>query len=153
MNLKYRDVAKKMAQLRLAHRCYFHQSVTSKVYPGQPPILEYLLKNDNCTQKELADFLSVSPASIATSIKRMQKNGLVQKLSDARDLRYNRIKITQKGRDVFSQYLIEFEKINEKLFKGFSMQELDQLYGYLSRMTDNLDVNNIKKETLKSFNL
>lgn len=151
MEVSFRDVIIKITQLNAIHRYYIHKSVPPGVYFGQPPILEYLSKNESCTQKELADHLSVSPPSVAMSIKRMQKAGLVDKSADSSDLRYNRISLTEKGREMSVCCQKEFHKIDSRMFEGFSEPEIEQLCGYITRMTNNLNTDNISGRDVFEF--
>ena len=57
------------------------------LYAGQMPVLNYLAEHPGCTQVEMADFLQVSPASIALSTKRLQKAGYLTKEVDEDNLR------------------------------------------------------------------
>ena len=49
------------------------------LHPGQTRILSTVGEMNGSTQKELADLLRITPPSMAVSIKRMQKAGLVEK--------------------------------------------------------------------------
>lgn len=139
MESKYQDIVKNMSKLTLLHRIHIQKMAAANgLYPGQLPILEYILQNDNCTQKEIAEHLQVSPASVATSIKRMQRSGLVEKITDKSDLRYNRITLTDMGRKVVTKSRKDFNKVDKLLFKGFSDDEIKELCGYFERMIDNL---------------
>lgn len=54
------------------------------------------------------------------------------------DLRYNRVMLTDKGRDLTRRTRALFDRLDEELFAGFTLNECEQLYGYLCRMTQNL---------------
>lgn len=57
---------------------------------GQPAILSILSQQENgviASQKELARRLRVSPATMTVSLKSMERDGYVKKLSNAEDLR------------------------------------------------------------------
>ena len=96
--LELKELSHSFIRLECVKRFTMHNMLKdSGVYFGQPPILDFLEKNGVCTQNELAKALEVSPASIAVSIKRMQKNGVVEKIADENDLRCNRISLTGKG--------------------------------------------------------
>lgn len=110
----------------------------SKVYFGQPPVLEYLVTHGQSTQAELAAAMGVSPASMAVSVKRMQKNGLVEKVGDENDLRRNKISITEFGRQELAKVHSAFDEIARKTYDGFSEKELGELQGYLERINKNL---------------
>lgn len=108
------------------------------IYFGQPPILKYLSENDNATQKEIADFLHVSPPSVATSLKRMEESGLVVRVADKKDARCNNLKLTEKGK-MLSKYADDlFLTIDEATFADFSAEEIEILVKFLERMNDNL---------------
>ena len=108
------------------------------LYPGQTRILNTIAEMDGSTQKELAEQLNISPASMAVSIKRMQKTGIVEKAADAQDLRNNRIFITEKGRRIQTESLPEFIAFDNQLLKGFGQEEISRLDGYLARIQANL---------------
>jgi DNA-binding MarR family transcriptional regulator len=152
MDISLRDIIFKISQLNAVHRYYIYKSVPQGVYFGQPPILEYLSSHDSCTQRELADYLTVSPPSVAMSIKRMQRAGLVEKAADESDMRYNRIKITERGQQISEKCREEFERIDRRMFEGFSEQEIKQLYSFLNRMSNNLEADKIsRKDVVELF--
>lgn len=139
MDLSFFEITKRMNRLNVLHRISIHrQAAKNELYFGQMPILEYVESHDHCTQCEVAGFMKVSPPSIATSIKRMQKNGLLEKETDESDLRCNHITITEKGKDLSHKCRGGFDRINAQLFSGFTTQECEQLCGYFDRMIDNL---------------
>ncbi len=137
--MDYRATVMRVNKLHALHRYHIFSIIPDvKTYPGQPPMLDYLCEHENCTQAELADFLRVSPASVAVSVKRMQKAGLIDRHTDENDLRCNRIFITELGRERRVLLHNEFKKIDERLFAGFSDAEVEALNGYLDRLIDNL---------------
>lgn len=110
----------------------------SKVFFGQPPILDYLIEHGQSTQADIASALGVSPASMAVSVKRMQKSGLIEKVSDENDLRCNKITITDFGRKEQQKVHRSFDKIDKTAYDGFSEKELEQLNSYIERINLNL---------------
>ncbi|MEG1551389.1 MAG: MarR family transcriptional regulator [Oscillospiraceae bacterium] len=129
-------------RLEMYRRFTFHNALKeSEVYVGQPPILDYLLENGNCTQKDLSNAIHVSPASMVVSIKRMQKSGLVERIADLDDLRCNRVTITKKGIEQIKEIHSIFDKLDDKLFAGFREDELEIFSAYIERL-----INNISKD-------
>ena len=111
---------------------------------GQPRIL-FLLKEEEKdgglpAQQELAQRLHVSPATIANSLKSLERMGYIARQSDPADGRKKRIAITDKGRDARSRCIAVFDRVDTQLYAGFSPQELEQLRQYYQRMLDNLKV-------------
>ena len=90
------------------------------------------------SQRELADLLHVTPATIAISTKRMEKAGLLTKRVDEDNLRCKRLTITELGESKCDEAFEQFGRSNEELFKGFAEEELIQLQGYMDRMLRNL---------------
>lgn len=122
------------------------------LYPNQAFLLFMLQDGNMPTQKEIANVLNVSPASIAVTLKRMAKSGLIQRLTDSKDTRCNRIAITEKGENVASGLRRKFEEVDTYIYDGFLKDERQQLLNFYVRMEKNiyrlLDEKNIK---LNSF--
>lgn len=110
----------------------------SKVFFGQPPILDYLVEHGQCTQAEIAAALGVSPASVAVSVKRMHKSGLIEKIGDENDLRCNKITITDFGKSELEKVHASFDKIDKAAYEGFSETELKEFEAYVERINKNL---------------
>lgn len=147
-----RCIIGKMSKINIMHRILIHRlAMKHEIYFGQMPILEYVYNNNMCTQKDIADYLQISPPSIATSIKRMQKTGLLEKNNDEIDLRCNRISITQKGIESFKICRSDFNAVDERMFKDFSDEELKLLYSYFDRMLENLSSDEFKDKTTFSL--
>jgi len=108
---------------------------------GQPMIL-FMLRNHEvaaeCDQKGFSEALGVSPATVAVSIKRMERAGLVIKSTDRDDLRRNHLAITDKGLLLVNDCIRAFHDVDEGTFKGFSDEERRQLEGSYRRMMENL---------------
>jgi DNA-binding MarR family transcriptional regulator len=109
---------------------------------GQPFILFMLRDHQegmNWDQKQFAEALGVSPATVAISIKRMERAGLVTRVPDPEDLRRNRITITEKGRRLVDDCIRAFRHVDTGMFRGFSDEEREELAGYYRRMVRNLE--------------
>lgn len=108
---------------------------------GQPFILFMLRDHEggkDWDQKQFSEVLGVSPATVAVSIKRMERAGLLRKVPDPQDLRRNHIVITDKGLQLVDDCTNAFRHVDEGMFRGFSPAEREQLVGYYRRMVRNL---------------
>lgn len=142
MSLTYFDIIDRMNKLNLIHRINIQtEAYKNGLYLGQLPILEYVRKNNKCTQRDVANFLKISPPSVATSVKRMQKAGLIEKETDETDQRYSRLSITEKGIDITEKCRKQYDQIDAQLFEGFTEKECEMLYSFFGRM-----INNISKD-------
>ena len=108
------------------------------LHTGQPRILHTIADMNGTTQTEIANKLKISPASLAVSIKRLQKAGLLEKVTDENDLRVNQIYLTEKGEKVQSESLADLIKSDNCLLSGFSLEEIEQLNSSLTRIYTNL---------------
>lgn len=108
------------------------------LYAGQMPVLNYLAEHPGCTQVEMADFLQVSPASIALSTKRLQKAGYLTKEVDEDNLRCKRLYLSAQGAQVRELCREKMDLLDRKAFEGFSEEELCTLVQLIDRITINL---------------
>lgn len=90
------------------------------------------------TQKELADRLHCAPPTIAASLKVLERQGYVERRTDEKDSRRNRISITRKGQDAIRSAMDGFRKVDEHMYHGFSQEEREMVYGFHRRMLENL---------------
>lgn len=140
--MQYCEVMSKIRHFFALHRIAAYEAFADKgVHNGQMPLLKMIGSHQASTQKELADLLHVSPASIAVSLKRLQKQGLITKAADSGDLRYNRIALTDEGKQTVSRTRETFDDLDKRVFKDFTEEELIQLDSYVCRMIKNLSGN------------
>lgn len=130
------DNFKKLTQL---HRSRLYRVCLSKgLFVGQPGILLTIRELGSCSQTELATALDVTTPSVAVSVKRLERNGLISKEINENDNRYNRITLTRKGMKAALKCEKIFGCINDKMFADFSDDEMEQLNNFLTRMNNNL---------------
>ncbi len=109
---------------------------------GQPMLLSILRsKPDGIadSQRELAEQLHVTPATVTVSLRSMERDGYVTKIVDSSDMRRKRIALTNKGREVMNKLDKVYERIGVEMFDGFSEEEEKQIADHFSRMIKNLD--------------
>lgn len=109
---------------------------------GEPMIL-FLLKDKGregriAAQKELSDAMHVSPATVAVSLKSLEREGYVEKLADETDQRRKAVRLTPKGEAAIQRCVQVFEAVDQSMFEGFRPEETRQACGYLMRMLHNL---------------
>lgn len=139
MSENHRKLVMKLGRLHLLERMHRHRTLSDyPIYPGQHPILVYIAEHEPCSQRELADGLCISPPSVATSLKRMERTGLVTRESDASDQRYNRISLTPKGWEIMKEVKGHFDETDRLMFQGFSEKQLQDFEKMLSLCIQNL---------------
>ena len=110
---------------------------------GSPKILFALMKLSEegapaPSQKELADLLHISPATIANSLRSLERAGFVTREADEKDSRRNRIFISEKGLSSMRTIREAFASVDDYMFHGFTQEERDQVYALHTRMLQNL---------------
>ncbi|PWL45589.1 MAG: hypothetical protein DBY39_07100 [Clostridiales bacterium] len=135
----YRELVNLFENTHLCRKVCIRQALRGKgIYDRQYPILNYIFRNDGCTQVEIARALYISPASVALSTKRLQKAGLIQKKVDADSLRKNRISMTPMGYEIMQGCRLAVQQVDNNMFAEFKTEELSQLKALLDRMLVNL---------------
>lgn len=92
------------------------------------------------SQKELAEHFKISPAAVATTLKRLEADGYIErsKSPDLKDSRVNEISVTERGRRAAEDTEKYFRFVDSSALDGFSDDDIDTLVSLLDRMQDNL---------------
>ncbi|HHX60909.1 MAG TPA: winged helix-turn-helix transcriptional regulator [Epulopiscium sp.] len=121
------------------HHYRTHQLLDNQgAYPGQPPLLFALHKQDGQSQKELSEKLGIQPATITMMVKRMVKAGLIEKKQDQEDQRVSRIYLTKEGKDTRERVAIIAKKIEEECFSSLTDEDKEVFGKLLIKMRENL---------------
>lgn len=108
------------------------------LHRAQHRMLMTLSENEFSSQAELAKELEVSTATVAVSLKKLERDGYIQKKAKEDDSRVNFVKLTDKGKEVVEGSREIFEYIDKQVIKGFSEEDLVFLRKCLWRMYENL---------------
>lgn len=109
------------------------------VYPGQPPMLFIINKENGLSQKEIASKLNLKASTITVMLNRMEKGNLVMRKQDDEDQRISRVYITDEGRKVCNMANGVMKKIEEECFGNFTKDEKIILKRLLTQVRDNLN--------------
>ena len=140
--VEYREVTKRILDIGLLRRIRIRKLLSdSELHIGQLPIVEFIMKNDGCTQCEIAQELKVSPASIALSTKRLQNAGIIKKKTDKSNLRKNILSVTEKGVALAEENIAAFRAVNDEAYANLSDEELTTLGSIFDKIILNLNEN------------
>jgi len=135
----HNELAAKLKKIHLLRRIWIQKGQTdAELYFGQLPILEYIHDHPYCTQAEIAEHLCVTPASISTSTKRLQKAGLLTKTTDPDNLRCNRLAITEEGIIRCENNRSMIDRLHIRMFEGIPADELAAFEATLHKVLQNL---------------
>lgn len=117
---------------------------------GAPLILLTLYyvdsKGKKLSQRDLAKRLRLSPATVAVSLKTMERSGYICRFPDEEDQRRNLVSITEKGVKAMELCGQAFRAADDRMLADFTPEEKEQLTGFFVRMLRNLGVTTPEKE-------
>ena len=101
----------------------------------QARVILFLSRNEgnSATQKELEDFLQVSHPTTVTIIKSMEAKKMVKTSFDDTDKRMKNVKLIWGNETIYSELEQNAENMERKLLAGFSEEEKELFYAFLSR--------------------
>lgn len=132
-------VMSKMLKGWRLHDCVLDR-VTLKqgIYKSQLKMLSHIFHHEGISQRELAQHLEISPPSIAVTAKRLEKLGYISRQMDEKDNRMNILNTTEAGRAILNRTWKEYVGIDQRMFAGFSNEELKIMADFYTRMDNNL---------------
>ena len=102
------------------------------------PLMVYVLEHPGCTQGEVAAYLYISAASVATSCKRLEQEGLLERRVDPVNRRKNQLFVTEAGEALTREKRAMLERVNDRAFEGVDEGDREVFSRVLDRMLDNL---------------
>ena len=106
--------------------------------PGQFPVLLELWNGDGLTQRELLDRLDIEQATMANTLSRMERDGLISRRRHPKDKRAQLVFLTTKGKALQETALAAASATEEALFQGFRRFERELLLEYMRMVLANL---------------
>ena len=105
--------------------------------PGQFPVLLELWQQDGLTQKQLLDKLEVEQATVANTLARMQRDGLIERIPHPDDKRAKIITLTALGRSLEARAVEAAAEADAALFSGFKRFERNLMIEYMRMILEN----------------
>ena len=109
------------------------------IHHSQHFLLMFLSKQKEMpSQREIAREMDISPAAVATTIKKLAQGGYLEKNVAREDGRFHEIGLTEKGRCVVKQSKALFQEKDMEIFEGISEDDLLQMQSTLKKVLQNL---------------
>ena len=139
MAIQLHDLEWQLRRLETLRRVVSNRIVsTAGLQRGRLPILEFIRYHEGSSQKEVAEVLHITPASVAITGRRMENDGLLTRTPDEHDRRITRMYTTELGREKADQCRSLLEETTVRMFAGFHADELGTLHAMLERLFANL---------------
>ncbi|SHI66767.1 MarR family winged helix-turn-helix transcriptional regulator [Lutispora thermophila] len=147
-NIEDRKIIYQLINFAIKHKKIMQNYLDETgVYQAQHRLLMEIFHNQNASQNHIVKSMDVSAATIAVSLKKLEKGGYIKKEMDEVDNRLNKITITEKGKKVVEQSKQIFDSVDGRVFEGFTEEEKLTLFLLLQKLNDNL---NSMEDELKS---
>ena len=117
----------------------FAQGLDRRIRPlgiahGQFPALLALWERDGLTQKELVESLDVEQATMANTLARMERDGLIRRTRHPADARAQQVWLTEKAIALKAPALAAARDQNAVALSDLSAEEREMFVGLLSRV-------------------
>jgi DNA-binding MarR family transcriptional regulator len=108
------------------------------INPAQGRILFALWKNDGLSIIELATSTGHSKSTLTSMLDRLEDSGHITRIPSKEDRRKKHIYLTEKNKVLQAKYVRVSQEMTDIYFANFTNEERDQFERYLSRLLDNL---------------
>lgn len=101
---------------------------------GVFPVLLHLWKADGLTQRDLVDRLGIEQPTMAATLARMERDGLITRRRDDTDARVQRIHLTDMARDIETAATAAAMQVNARALAPLEQTEQAHLLDLLRRV-------------------
>ena len=110
------------------------------IVPGQFPALLALWERDGLTQKELLQLVAIEQATLANTLNRMERDGLIARKEHPADARARTIHLTEKARSIRDAAYQAAMDTNQEALSGLSDEEHQAFLNFMRRTITELQV-------------
>lgn len=107
---------------------------------GQFMFLLELYIEDGRNQEDLAEVLKIDKGTTARAIKKLEENEFVMREKDEHDKRFNRVYLTEKGKNIKDNIYFVLDQWDKKMSEQLNEEEREQLIKLLSKVCSNINI-------------
>lgn len=134
-----REVTRRMILTNQMHMRMLEKNLEGTgIHRGQHRLLMTLACKPFQSQVELARKLEVTPATIAVSLKSLEKTGFIERRMRQEDNRVNFVELTERGRQVVEMSRDFFDMLDRQMYQGFTEEERILYSHFLERIYQNM---------------
>lgn len=114
---------------------------------GQYLYLVRICENPGIIQEKLSEMIKVDRTTTARAIKKLESNGMIERLEDKENKKIKKLYPTKKGAEIYPFIILENNYSNAVALNGLSDEEAKQLEYLLKKVCKNVseDWNFVKK--------
>jgi DNA-binding MarR family transcriptional regulator len=109
------------------------------VTPAEATVLHVIMANPDVSHGELAETLLIQPPNMTKMLKRLESEGLIDRLASAKDRRRMILPLTAKGRQTVLRYRGAASAHEKMAFSTFTAAERKTLIGLVRRALNSLE--------------
>ncbi|MGN1381278.1 MAG: MarR family winged helix-turn-helix transcriptional regulator [Eubacterium sp.] len=103
-------------------------------------ILLFIRHNPDCnTAQEISNIRGIAKSQVSSSLKRLEKSGLVTRHPDKKDRRSIRLFLTEEASEIITSGEAAQLRFFDKLKDGFSEEETAELRHMINRISENAE--------------
>jgi MarR family transcriptional regulator for hemolysin len=114
--------------------------------PGVYPVVAWLMQLKHSTQGELARIVGIEQPTMAVTLRRMERDGLIERSPDPDHGRRTLVTLTPKGRKLSQLMRSAAAEVEVIAAKGLSPAEVREFFRLTSIMTKNLNAERFGKK-------
>jgi DNA-binding MarR family transcriptional regulator len=119
--------------------CLAQRTSQHGLLPGVYPVVAWLMQLKDSTQGELARIIGIEQPTMAVTLRRMERDQLIERSPDPDHGRRTRVRLTAKGKKL-SQLMREAAyDVESVATKGLSASEVKEFFRLTGIMTRNLN--------------
>lgn len=120
---------------------------------GQYLYLVRICEHPGIIQEKLAEMIKVDRTTASRAIKKLEKNGFIERREDKYNKKIKKIFPTMKGENVYPKIKRENDHSNSVALAGFSEREVEIISHLLQRVRKNIEVDweHVKKGNKRSY--
>ncbi len=108
------------------------------ITPAQWGVLSLLFEQDGLTVGAISHSRGVDAPTVTGIVKRLEQSKLVERLHDKQDRRVVKVYLTEEGRAIMPELIVEVGDLNESVVQSFSPEEQRDLLRKLQEIVVNL---------------
>ena len=97
------------------------------LFPGQEILLMQLAEKDGKPQKSLCESIGLDHSTVAKSVARLERDGLIERRKCLEDGRVSQVHLTSKGREMTDAISRVWAELERQTIKDLSAQERETL--------------------------
>jgi MarR family transcriptional regulator for hemolysin len=110
------------------------------VLPGVYPIIAWLMQLPESSQAELSRLIGIEQPTMAITLQRMERDGLIQRKPDPDHGRRSHVILSAKGRKLSQVMRTAAHEVETLATDGLTAAEVDQFFRLARIMIENLNI-------------